>query len=125
MSVHTVSFRNIDANGISFLSALTRGTDEGKVVKVSANGTVGLCSATDNFIGVVKTIDPSDKLAVVQSEGFVTLDYTGSAPSLGFVALEADGTGGVQIVATPALGDTYYWVVDVDTTNTKVTFCLG
>lgn len=124
MSTFNVSFEGVKEDP-TFLSALTRGTDEDKVVKVSANKTVALCSASDNFIGVVKTIDKADKAAVVQINGFVTLDYTGTAPGLGFVALEANASGGVQVVATPALGDTYYWVVDVDTTNTKVTFWLG
>jgi len=124
MSTFDVSFEGIKEDP-TFLSALTRGTDEGKVVKVSANKTVALCSANENFIGVVKTIDKADKAAVVQVNGFVTLDYTGTAPSLGFTALEANSSGGVQVVASPALGDTYYWVVDVDTTNTKVTFLLG
>lgn len=124
MGVFDVSFNGI-MESPTFLSALTRGTDEGKVVKESANKTVALCSAGDNFIGVVKTIDKADKAAVVQIRGFVTLSYTGTDPSLGYQALEADGNGGVQVVATPAVGDRFYHIVDVDTTNNYVTFDLG
>ena len=115
MGVFVPGFKDIGANGVSFASALTRGTDEGKVVKPTAAGTVGLCTAGDNFIGVVRTIDGADKLAVVQTKGFVTVAYSGTAPALGYQALEADGNGGVQAVSSPAAGDTYCWVVAVDT----------
>ena len=93
MGVFSPGYNGIGANGISFLSALTRGTDEGKVVKISDNGTVALCSQTDQFCGVVKTIDKADKVAVVQTKGIVTVSYSGTAPSVGRATLEADDAG--------------------------------
>jgi hypothetical protein len=125
MGVFGVKFDGIGANAISFLSALTRGTDEGKVVKITDNGTVALCSAADQFDGVVKVIDKADKVASVQTKGMVTVAYTGTAPSVGRATLEANATGGVQIVGTPVLGDRFYQIVSVDTTAGTVTFDLG
>ena len=125
MGVFVPGYNGIGANGISFLSALTRGTDEEKVVKISANGTVALCSAADQFYGVVKVIDKSDKVATVQTKGIVTVPYTGTAPTIGRYTLEANATGGVQIVATPALGDKFYDIINVDTTAVTVTIDLG
>lgn len=119
MSTFDVSFEGVKEDP-TFLSALTRGTDEGKVVKVSANKTVALCSDGDNFIGVVKTIDKADKAAVVQIKGFVTVGYSVFTPTIGLCELDADGAGGVS-----KTGSVKYWVVDVDTSNTKVTFLLG
>jgi len=107
----------------TFLSALTKGTDEEKVVKISANKTVALCDAEDRFIGQVKSIHKTTKDAVVQCKGFITVDYSGTAPSAGYVELVADGSGGVKTPTTPGDG-IYYWVVDVDTTNTRLTLLL-
>jgi lipocalin len=120
-----ISFNIIGYLAASFASALTKGTDEGKVVKISANDTVALCDQTDQFHGVVKVIDAADKVATVQVKGFVTVSYSGTAPSVGYATLEADDAGGVQIVGTPALGDRFYLIVNVDTTNTKATFLLA
>jgi hypothetical protein len=119
----TVGFDGVD-NRPTFLSALTRGTDEGKVVKVSANKTVALCSAENRFIGVVETIAPGTKDAVVAVGGFKTVAYSGTAPSAGYVELVANGSGGVKTPTTAGTG-IYYWIVDVDTTNTKLTLLLG
>lgn len=123
-SPFSISYKAIGDISVSFLSALTKGTDEGKVVKISDDKTVSLCSQTDQFHGVVKVIDAADSLATVQVSGFVTVPYTGDAPSAGLATLEADDAGGVQIVASPALGDRFYLIVDVDTTNGLVTFLL-
>lgn len=124
MGIFTVGFEGIGVNAVSFLSALTRGTDEGKVAKISDNGTVALCDAADQFHGVVNAIE-SDGICNVQTKGFVTLPYTGSAPSVGVATLEANSAGGVQVVATPVLGDTFYKIVNVDTTAGTVTIQLG
>ena len=65
----------------------------GKVVKLTANGTVGLCSAGDAFCGVA--MQPRKGGAAVQVKGFVTVSCTGSLTP-GWAVLEADGNGGVQ-----------------------------
>ena len=120
MGIFDVSFKGIGANGVTFKSALTRGSDEGKVVKVSANDTVALCDDGDLFAGVVKTIAESDGAAVVQTKGFVTVSYSGTAPTLGWCVLDADGAGGVT-----KTGSRSYEVVNVDSSNNLVTFDLG
>lgn len=124
MAIFESGYDGIGANGITFDSALVKGTNEGQVVKISANGTVAVCSAADQFHGVAKVIE-ADGHCTVQTKGMVTMLYTGTAPTIGCFTLEANGSGGVQIVATPALGDTFYKIVNVDTTNTLVTFDLG
>lgn len=108
---------------ITAKSALTRGTDEGKVVKISANATVALCSDGDQFDGVVKVISANDKAASVQERGFAVV--AGSGITYGYKPLLANATGGVKLNASPATGHKYYEVWDVDTTNNKVTIKLG
>ncbi len=66
----------------TYLSALTRGTDEDKAVKLSAADTVALVSAGENFIGVVRTIGEHNKLAGVQEDGWAEVGYTGSDPTV-------------------------------------------
>lgn len=95
----TVGFRGLLAQVVTFLVAVgIIAADKGKVCKPSANGTVDLCAAEDNFIGVLDTIDLDGRMnaAGVQVRGYVEdLPYTG-APSLGFQELVANGAGGVK-----------------------------
>lgn len=70
------------------------GLAEGKVCKISANGTVGPCSE-EGFCGVVSQIRGG--AAGVILEGYVELSYAGStAPSLGYAILTTaqGGRGG-------------------------------
>lgn len=124
MSFNTVSFDGI-MNDPSFLTdGLTFGTDEGKVVKISAAKTVSLCSAEDVFRGVVETIDRDNEVCGVKEAGYVTLGYSGSNPEVGeSKELVADGNGGVKVPASSDTGKKYT-IVDVDTTAKTVTFKL-
>jgi len=108
-------------------SGFTRATDEDGPVKVAGNGTGAKCDAEDDFFGIVKIIDPDDGALSVQDKGYTKVTYTGSAPTAGnYERLVGDGSGGVKIKAAgAAVGDKYYHVVSVDTTNTTVTFDLG
>lgn len=83
---------------MTYLSSLTRGTDEDKAVKVSSNDTVALVAAGENFDGVARTIQ-SDGLAGVQEEGYAELEYTGSDPSVGQVFLIGGSSNGKVAVA--------------------------
>ena len=47
------------------------GAEEGKVVKVSANGTVSKCAANDGFCGVVAAMGRDGKACSVQLGGLV------------------------------------------------------
>ena len=118
----SISFSGIRDQATFTASSLTFGTDEGKVCKVTANQTVGLCSDGDRFHGVIETIERDNAYSVVRKTGYVTLDYTGTDPTAGITKLSADASGGVKVDATNGIE---YLVVDVDTTNKKVTLFLG
>jgi hypothetical protein len=57
----------------------------------------------------------------VQTEGYVSLPYSGTAPQPGYVSLAADGTGGVKSVAT---GGRQLLVINVDTDKKTIGFML-
>ena len=118
----SISFSGIRDQATFTASSLTFDTDEGKVCKVTANQTVGLCSDGDRFHGVIETIERDNAYCVVRKTGYVTLDYSGTDPTAGIVKLSADASGGVKVDATNGIE---YLVVDVDTTNNKVTLFLG
>ena len=111
----------------TMLSALVRGTDEGKLCKISANGTVALGDAESDIFGVIETIDPSDKAAVVRRLGAVTIGYTSTAPTVGTQCrLVHDGSAGVKIkTAGAAVGDKLFTILSVDSSGATVTFLLG
>ncbi|MBN2435589.1 MAG: hypothetical protein JXK07_10030 [Spirochaetes bacterium] len=120
----TVNFSGIKDEPSYLADSLQRGIDEDKVVKISTNLTVALCDEEDNFRGVVVTIDHGNEVCAVKERGYVTLPYTGSAPSVGeAVELVANGDGGVKTPASPDTGKRYP-VVDVDTEANTVTFKL-
>lgn len=125
----TVGFTDIGFSGcVSFLSSLTRGTDEDKFVEVGSNGTVDLAEEDDQIQGIVRVIDQHDKLASVQIDGFVTMAYdTGhDAPALGMSHLVV---GDAPTKAKHVTGDIAvaprFLVVSVDTSAHTVTFKLG
>jgi hypothetical protein len=134
---------NFDEVGIAqgvgnqtFLSALTRGTDEDKAVKISADDTVALVGTGENFTGVVRTIgEGPTKLTGVQMTGWAELDYTGDDPSVGLnyfvggstagkIALAADVAlaGGATDVSGLPRG---YFTRSVDATNKTCVIWLG
>ena len=57
---------------------------EGDIVKVSANGTVGKCTAGDGFCGVVRAVAHDGKACTVQLGGLASVKYSGTAPAVGF-----------------------------------------
>ncbi|MFZ2948224.1 MAG: hypothetical protein WA003_01950, partial [Desulfuromonadaceae bacterium] len=95
----TVGFRGIGALIATFLAAVgIVAADKGKVCKPSANGTVDVCAAEDNFNGVIDTVDLDGRMNAVgvQVRGYVEdLPYTG-APNVGLQELVANGAGGVK-----------------------------
>lgn len=118
----TVGFRGLLAQVVTFLVAVgIVAADKGKVCKVSANGTVDLCTAEDNFIGTLDQIDLDGRMnaASVQVRGFVEdLPYTG-APALGFQELVANGAGGVK---PPAAAIAASLATGVVANNNAITF---
>ncbi len=118
----SISFSGIRDKATFIASSLTFGTDEGKVCKVTADQTVGLCADGDRFHGVLETIERDNAYCVVRKTGYVTLSYSGTDPSAGIVKLSADASGGVKVDAATGIE---YLVVDVDTANNNVTLFLG
>lgn len=90
----------------------------GTPVKISKNDTVAACATGNAICGVAVNVDGG--YAGVQLQGFVTLKYTGPAPSLGLSLLAADGTGGVK---TADAGKKYI-ITNVNTEKTTVSFML-
>ena len=91
---------------------------EGDIVKVSANGTVGKCTAGDGFCGVVAAMGRDGKACSVQLGGIVRLRYSGdTAPAAGYSKLTADGTGGVSVNAAKGRE---YLILNVDSMEKTV-----
>lgn len=111
-----VSFEDIGAVIATF--AAKDGVKPGQMVKITANGEVGACSANDAFAGQAQSVRSG--FAGVQVKGFLTLPITGDV-SLGRVSLEADGTGGVQAATT---GGVTALVVSVDAAAKTAVVCL-
>jgi hypothetical protein len=114
---------------VTFLSALVKGTDENKLVKISANRTVALAGDGEDFFGIVRTIDDFDKAAGVQIDGIVenypAVSGGGSIPTIGKCCIQAHtGSASVQLLAAAA-GHTVYDVIEADDTLDVVTFRLG
>ena len=111
-----VGFEQIGAVVASFEAAA--GTQAGALVKLTANGQVGACSAKDAFAGQAQSLRGG--FAGVQVKGFLTVSTTNTV-NLGRVNLEADGAGGVQAATSggvPAL------VVSVDAAAKTAVICL-
>lgn len=112
----SVSFAGVGQVCATFLGD---GLSEGQVVKVSGNGTVGACAADDDFCGV--TLCCKEDACSVQVAGFVSVSYSGAAPSVGWCALAADGSGGVK---TTASGGRMRLVACVDPADKSATILL-
>ena len=102
-----ISFEAIGQKMVTF--AAGTGLAEGKVCKISANGTVGPCSE-EGFCGVVSQIRGG-------AAGVILEGYAGStAPSLGYAILTTDKAGEV----VPGTSGRTCLIVSVDSTNKKI-----
>ncbi len=122
----SVSFEGVGQVCATFLGGKLT---EGQVVKLTGNGTVGACAAGDSFIGAA--ICCKDDACTVQVGGFVTVSYSGTAPTAGWCVLTADGNGGVKAAAASEAAEDEVAesgrmlpVVAVDTTAKTVTILL-
>ena len=91
----------------------------GTPVKLTANGKVGVCAAGDRFVGIA--LGSRGGYASVLVEGYVTLHYTGTAPTVNHTKLVADGNGGVKV---DAANGSEVVAVDVDTTEKTIGFIM-
>lgn len=110
-----VSYEGIGQLCASF--ACSTELSEGALVKVSENGTVSACAAGEELCGVVAAVSHDGKGCSVQLGGFVTAKFSGTAPTVGYGKLCADGALGVKTG-----GSISRLIVAVD--GTKVTFML-
>lgn len=114
-----VDFRGIGKNVVTMHSAAGLVVaDEGKVCKVSAEKTIGLCAAENPFFGLIDKVDLGGGVTAVQNKGFAEVAYTG-APALGLQELVANGAGGVK---PPALGVQAFKVTGVVGDNNAIRF---
>ncbi len=108
-----ISFEAIGERMVTF--AAGTGLKEGKVCKVTANGTVGACGKDDSFIGVVSSVRGG--AANVVMGGYVEVSYAGTtAPALGYAVLATDENGEV----VPATTGRMCLVVSVDAASKKI-----
>lgn len=116
MATHSISMQGI---GAAHLTA-KKGTaaTAGYPCHFTANDTVANSASAGAFSGVVEGVRGS--LVTVQFRGFVTLPYSGTAPSVGYGILVANGSGGVKSAQS---GDSYL-IVNVDTTAGTVCLLL-
>ena len=87
-------------------------------VKLSDNGKVTAAAAGDRFIGFAVACEGD--FVTVQVEGYRTAVYSGTAPTVNFSKLVADGTSKVK---TDDTGSDVL-VLDVNTTDKTVGFIL-
>ena len=87
----SISYEGIGSMAVTFPAATC---EQDQVCKVDLAGRIAACSAGDKFCGVV--LNQENGMAAVQTEGFVTLTYSGTKPSMGYTKLAANGSGGVM-----------------------------
>ena len=116
MATHSISMQGI---GAQYLSAKKGATGTvGYPCHFSASSTVVNTARNGTLVGVIVGVRGS--LVAVRYRGFVTLPYSGSAPSIGYSILVADGSGGVKT----AQSGVSYLVASVDSSAKTVCILL-
>lgn len=92
----------------------------GVPVTLSAEGKAIAAGENKDFIGVCTAI--RNGWASVQTDGYIELKYTGTAPKCGIEKLSAAGSGKVKVTTGDAYA--YYKVLSVDSDETTVGFIL-
>ena len=113
-----VSFEGIGESVVTFYNGAANKAAAGAPVKMSGNGEVSACGDGEKFLGVALACDA--EFAAVQTEGYVEISFSGTAPAVGFVKLAADGVGGIKT----ADGGRELLLVSVDAVNKSVGFML-
>lgn len=110
----------ISANGFMAESLTLMGDTSltaGEPVTLCDNNTVSACSDSDIFCGIIT--HEKNGVCAVQLHGAVTLPFTGTAPTIGFSELCANGSKGVK-----SGSGREYLVLSVDSVKSTVTFVL-
>jgi len=106
-----VSFEGIGESVVTFYNGSSNAAAAGVPVKMSGNGEVSACSDGERFFGVAQSCDAD--FAAVQTSGYIELKYTGTAPTVGYAKLAANGSDGVKAAETGG----EFLVAEVDSTN--------
>ena len=114
----TISFGGLGEAVATFYNSDTKAADIKDCVKMSGSGEICACDDGDSFIGVCISAD--DEFAGVQVGGYITLPYTGPAPTPGPACLAYAGNGSVKADAS----GTDVVVFEVDTAMETVGFML-
>lgn len=112
----SISFEGIGHKSVTFPAG---NCTAGYPCKIASDGRVTDCFAGEKVVGVIEQAEAG--WAGVQLHGFVTLPYSGTAPTVGFTALSANGSGGVKADATNGRA---HLVVEVNQGTKTVTFEL-
>ncbi|MBQ5824702.1 MAG: hypothetical protein IIW48_07825 [Clostridia bacterium] len=105
----SISFKGFNEQVATFATATE--LEAGTLVKMSASATVEPCKGGELFIGAV--VSSHGNYAAVQTSGYVSLPYSGSAPNLGITTLSAADS---ETVTSDANGRTVT-VIELDETN--------
>ena len=120
----TVGFDGIDMGSyITFsqgATGFTRGTHENWPCKVSASGAASRAASGDQFLGIVRIIDPNGDVVSVQDKGYATVTQGTGTFAVGPLTLEADGAGKVNVVSAAAGKKVYYCVVVTGSTTAVI-----
>lgn len=111
-----ISFKGFNNNCMTFNAG--ESAEIGAPAALDENGKIVNAEADEKFLGVICNV--RNGITGVQLEGYTELKYTGSAPTLGWDSLSADGNGGVKVDANGVP----YRVLKVDTTAKTVGFIL-
>ena len=103
-----ISFEGIGEVVATF--ACGEGVAAGQVVKVTADGAVGACTAGNKICGVELSVE--EGYAAVQLGGLIKVPTSGGSITHGWCKLSADGSGGMKLDASTG---TEYLVVRVET----------
>ncbi len=108
-----VNFNGYGENVLTFIADSSL-TEPGGFVKMTADGTVGKCSAGDIFCGVC--VGLRGGYAVVQMSGYVTMPAASAKIPVGYIMLGVNDAGKVSVNTTGRE------VLVVDSTATEVGF---
>ena len=113
-----ISFRGFNVNNATF--ECENEIEKGAAVKMSSNVCVAPAANNDSIIGI--NVCSRNGFTTVQLSGYAECAYSGTAPTLGYVKLCADGNGGVKVASGES--GTLFRVLNVNTTAKTVGFIL-
>lgn len=109
------SFEEIGSLCVTFPDG---GCTKDAACKLDSGGNAVPCSAGDKVVGIVRMLRGGS--AGVQIHGFAEVKYSGTAPTIGYVNLSANGNGGIKV---DTAGKTHL-IVAVNTADKTVTMEL-